>query len=127
MNMLKSTNQLWKLYVFAVLMAVGAVTTLFQSFLYRLLTKEAVTYLVIGAMLLMTGALAWAYASITCPNCKLKLFWYSITKKGLGSWFTWLINLEKCPECGSRDGLSKPSNKRGRSKPQSLNTPGSKT
>ncbi len=95
-------------------MALGAGITLFQSFLYRVMEKEAITYLVISGMLLMTGVFAWAYSSITCPDCKLKLFWYSITKVGLGTWFTWLINLEKCPQCIKQNGLSSPGNKRGR-------------
>jgi len=116
MTLLKRTNQLWKLYAFVVLMALGAGITLFQSFLYRFLEKEAITSLVIGGMLLVTGVFAWAYASITCPNCTLKLFWYSITKEGLGTWFTWLINLEKCPQCEKRNKPPAPGNKRGRDK-----------
>ena len=106
--MLKSTNQLWKLYVFVTAMVLGAAITLFQSFLHKIVEKETITTLVIGGMFLVMGAFAWAYNSITCPNCKLKLFWYSITKVGLGSWFIWLINLEKCPQCGSSDGLPTP-------------------
>lgn len=101
-------------------MALGAGITLFQSFLYRLLEKEAITYLVIGGMLLVTGVFAWAYASITCPDCKLRLFWYSITKEGLGTWFTWLVNLEKCPQCEKLNGLPAPGNKRGRAKARGL-------
>lgn len=120
MSVLQRTDQLWKLYVFALAMALGAGLTLFQSFLYKLLEKETITALVIGGMLLVIGAFAWAYTSISCPNCKLKLFWYSITKVGLGTWFTWLINLEKCPQCGSRDGLAVPDSKRGKSRSKSL-------
>jgi hypothetical protein len=118
--MLKATNQLWKIYVFVVSMALGAGVTLFQSLLYRVLEKEAITTLVIGGMVLVIGVFVWTYASITCPNCNLKLFRYSILKVGLGTWFTWLVNLEKCPECGSRDGLPAPVNKRVRSKTKSL-------
>jgi len=117
---LKKTDQIWKLYAFAVAMAIGAGVTLFQSFLYRLLEKETITSLVICGMLLVAGAFAWAYNSITCPNCKLKLFWYSITKVGLGTWFIWLLDLEKCPQCGSLDGLSVPDNKRGKSRSKGL-------
>lgn len=115
MSLMKRTNQLWKLYVFATLMALGAGTTLFQSLLHGRFGKEITTYLAIGGMLLVTGVFAWAYIFITCPNCKLKIFWHAITKEGLGSWFPWLINQEECPQCGSRDGLSTPRNKRGRS------------
>jgi hypothetical protein len=82
---LKQTNQLWKLNVFVALMALGAGITLFQSFLYRVMEKETVTYLVIGGMLLVIGVFAWTYSSITCPDCKLKLLWYSISKEGLGT------------------------------------------
>lgn len=104
MTLLQRTRQVWKLYVFVTLMALGAGITLLQSFLYRFLEKETITYLVIGGMILVIGVFAWAYASITCPNCKLKLFWHSITKEGLGTWFTWLVNLETCPHCENRDG-----------------------
>ena len=116
MGVLQKTDQLWKLYVFAAAMAIGAGVTLFQSFLYKLLAKETITALVIGGMFLVIGAFAWAYTSITCPSCKLKLFWYSLTKVGLGTWFIWLTNLEKCPQCGSLDGLSAPARKRGKSR-----------
>ena len=120
MSLLKRSSQLWKLNVFVASMALGAGVTLFQSFLYRLLDKEAITNLVIGAMALMIGVFAWAYASITSPNCDLKVFWHSISEEGLGKWFTWLINLEKCPQCGSRDGQPAPSVKRGSSKARGL-------
>jgi len=98
------------------LMAVGAGITLLQSFLYRLLEKEIITYLVIGGMILVIGVFCWAYTTIICPNCKLKLFWHAITKVGLGSWFTWLVDIDKCPECGSPDGLPLPAMKPGRRK-----------
>ena len=113
LNMLKRTNQLWKLYVFIASMVLGAGITLFQSFLYRWLQKETIIALVIVGALLVVGAFAWAIVSITCPNCKLKLFKHSITNEGLGTWFIWLINLEKCPQCGSTDGLPAPTNKQG--------------
>ena len=120
MSLLKRTNQLWKLYLFVASMALGAGITLFQSFLHRLLDKETIINLVIGGMVLMIGVFAWAYAFITCPNCNLKIFWHSISEEGLGKWFTWLINLEKCPQCGSRDGLPAPDVKRGKSKARGL-------
>ena len=118
--MLKRTNQFWKLYVFVTSMVLGAGITLFQGFLDRLFAKETITSLVIGGVLLVIGAFAWAYTSITCPNCKLKLFWYSISKEGLGTWFIWLTHLEKCPRCGSGDGLPAPSSKRRGTKAQRL-------
>lgn len=116
MTLLKRTSQLWKLYTFIVLMALGAGVTLFQSLLYRFLDKETITALVISGMLLVIIVFSWAYTTITCPGCGLKLFWYSISKVGLGTWFTWLINLEECPQCGKTSGRSAPGNKQVRGK-----------
>lgn len=99
-------------------MAVGAVFTLFQSLLPKVMEKEAIPYFVIGGMLLVTGAFTWAYSAITCPECKLKLLWYSLTKEGLGTWFTWLINLEKCPQCAKLKGLTTSTRKLKRSSAQ---------
>ena len=111
MAILERTNQLWKLYTFVALMAVGAGITLFQGFLYKVLEKDAITALVIGAMVLVIAVFAWANSSIICPDCKLKLLWYSISNEGLGKWFTWLINLEKCPQCETRNAPGKKTGK----------------
>jgi len=97
-------------------MALGTVITLSQSFLHRFIEKEIISFLVIGGMLLLIGAFAWAYTSITCPECKLKLFWYSITKVGLGTWFIWLTDLETCPHCEKMHSQSVPAYKRRKSK-----------
>ena len=120
MSILRQTNQLWKLYVFITSMLLGAAITLFQGFLPKVLGKENIVHLVVGGMLLVMGAFAWAYGSIACPNCKLKLFWYSLTKVGLGTWFPWLANLEECPQCGSPDGKPAPAKKSGASRGRRL-------
>jgi hypothetical protein len=117
---LKQTNQLWKLYVFMALMAIGAGITLLQGFIGKFVGKEAIAYLAVFGMALVVGAFIWVYNSIICPHCKLKLFWHSIIKVGLGSWFVWLVNLEKCPECGSHDGLPVPGKRPGKSGKRSL-------
>jgi|GEM_PF-4686137 len=115
LTLLKRTNQLWKLYAFIGSMAVGGGITLFQSLLPRIMEKEAILYFVIGGMLLVIGAFAWAYSAIRCPECSLKLLWYSLTKEGLGTWFTWLIHLEECPQCTKLNGLATSTRKRKRS------------
>jgi hypothetical protein len=95
-------------------MALGAGLTLFQSFLAGRFGKEHILPIVVSGMLLVIGGFAWAANFITCPNCKLKLFWHAITKEGLGSWFAWLISEEECPQCGSRDGTPPPTDKSGK-------------
>jgi DNA-directed RNA polymerase subunit RPC12/RpoP len=81
-------------------MAIGAGVTLFQGFLYDPLGKELTTQLVVGGMVLIAATFYWAGQNIVCPQCKLKLLYYSITKVGLGTWYVWLLSEEKCPECG---------------------------
>jgi hypothetical protein len=107
-SLLERTNQLWKLYVFGAAMALGVGLTLFQSVIAAQIGKEHTTSIALSGMALLAGCLAWTAAFITCPNCKLKLFWHALTKEGLWSWFDWLINQEECPQCGSRDGLAPP-------------------
>jgi hypothetical protein len=106
LSLLERTGQLWKLYVFGAAMAIGGGLTLFQSFLAGQFGKEYTSTIALSGMALVAGGIAWAAVFITCPNCKVKLFWHALTKKGLGGWFGWLINQEECPHCGSRDGLA---------------------
>ena len=100
MSLLERSNQRWKIYLFIALMAVGAGVTLFQGFLYTPLGKELTTQLVVGGMVLIAATFYWAGQNIVCPQCGLKLLYYSITKVGLGSWYVWLLSEEKCPDCG---------------------------
>lgn len=100
MSLIDRSRQRWKIYLFITLMAVGAGVTLFQTFLYDPLGRELTTQLVIGAMVLIAATFYWAGQNIVCPQCGLKLLYYSITKVGLGTWYIWLLSEEKCPDCG---------------------------
>lgn len=99
-SLLEKSNQRWKVFLFIGLMALGAAVTLLQGLLYTPLGKELTTQLVIGGMVLIAATFFWAGQNIVCPQCKLKLLYYAITKVGLGSWYDWLLTEEKCPDCG---------------------------
>lgn len=116
MSLIKRTNQQWKVYVFIGLMTLGCALTLSQP-LYKDWLGESLTLRVgINAMMLVVANFVWACLFITCPHCKLKLFFFALTKKGLGSWFAWLTEEDKCPQCGSLDGSAPPAPKYGKSK-----------
>lgn len=99
LSLLERSNQRWKISVFIALMALGAMVTLFQGFLYGPLGQELTVKLVVGAMILIIVTFVWAGQSIVCPKCELKLLYYAITKVGLGTWYVWLLTEEQCPKC----------------------------
>lgn len=99
MSLLERSKQRWKISLFIGLMALGAVVTLFQGFLYEPLGQDLTVKLVVGAMFLIIVTFVWAGQSIVCPKCELKLLYYAITKVGLGTWYVWLLTEEECPKC----------------------------
>jgi hypothetical protein len=99
-SLLERSNQRWKLYLFITLMGLGAILTLFQGLLYEPIGKDLTVKLAIAAMVLIAATLVWAFRSIACPACEQRLLAYAITKVGLGTWFVWLLEQEKCPKCG---------------------------
>ncbi len=62
-------------------------------------------------MIIIAVTFYWAGQNIVCPQCQLKLLYYAITKVGLGTWYVWLLNEEKCPKCGY-SGYADPKNKK---------------
>jgi len=55
----------------------------------------------IGALLGLT-TLVSASVAIRCPNCRLSLVWFALSKKATGSWLNWLLDEDTCPRCGHR-------------------------
>jgi len=100
LSLLERSNQRWKIHLFIGLMAIGAGVTLFQGFLYTPLGKDLTMQLAVAGMVLIAVTFYWAGQNIVCPQCHLKLLYYAITKVGLGTWYVWLLNEEKCPKCG---------------------------
>lgn len=99
MSLLKQSGQMWKIYLFVVMLVAGSLATMAQTFLTGTLGKELVTQIAIGGIGLIIGSFIWAVQAITCPKCHLKLFSHAFRNQGFFSWFAWLLQLEACPKC----------------------------
>ena len=100
MTLLQRTNQSWKVWLFVALLLVGCAATLLQGFLYKPLGKELAIQIAVGGVGLLIGAFLWAGGAVRCPQCELKLLIHAITKEGFFTWFSWLLGVESCPQCG---------------------------
>lgn len=40
-----------------------------------------------------------ASLSIRCPNCKLSLVWFAVSRKHSDAWLSWLLDARSCPRC----------------------------
>jgi hypothetical protein len=99
MNLLKATKQTWKLYVTMAAMVVGGAVILFQGLLSEIVAKDTMLTLVAVGGLIGMGSFILAAYWIKCPNCKLKLFYFAVSKQKLGSWLPWLLAQRTCPKC----------------------------
>ena len=43
----------------------------------------------------------WACLAIRCPTCKVRLLWKAVREQSYQNWHGWLMNLKRCPACGS--------------------------
>jgi hypothetical protein len=99
MSLLKTTKQMWKLYLPMTMMVICGAVILFQGTLSESIGKGT-TFTLVG----LSGVFGMASFIlpifwIKCPNCKLKLFYFAVSKRELGSWLPWLLSQEKCPKC----------------------------
>jgi hypothetical protein len=99
-NLLQRTGQLWKIYLFMALLLLGCAATLLQGFLYEPLGRELAMQIGLGGVAMIAGGFFWAGQDITCPQCRLKLFYHAFRHQGFLRWFGWLLQVESCPKCG---------------------------
>lgn len=99
LSLLKRSNQLWKIYLFIPVAVLGGSVILFQGALYEPIGKELTMLLVGLGGLLGIGAFICACLFIRCPNCKLKLFCFAMSRRKFVSWLVWLLKQEECPRC----------------------------
>lgn len=52
------------------------------------------------ATALFIGPFAILSVSLRCPSCRLRLFWYAVSKHTANHWLKWLLSTTKCPRCG---------------------------
>lgn len=100
MTLLERTGQRWKIHLFVGLFLAGCAVTLLQGFLYAPLGRELTMQIAIAGVGLIIGSFIWSAQSVTCPECRLKLFVHAFRHQGFFAWFSWLLLLERCPGCG---------------------------
>lgn len=100
MTLLQRTDQLWKIYLFAVLFGLGCAAALLQGFFYAPLGKELAMQIGLGGVGLVVGSFVWAGQNVTCPKCRVKLLYHAFRHHGFFRWLSWLVEQDVCPKCG---------------------------
>lgn len=96
---IKETGQLWKLYVFATLLATGIV--LFALFMVNLQdgTSSPDPLLAVGFATVILLALGWLFVSLRCNRCGGRPAWWVVRHVDANEWFILLISMRECPIC----------------------------
>lgn len=98
---LKTSGQSWKYYLFfALLMCSGAITA-FASFGMRGGDARRYAVLMLAGVAVGLSSGVWACLAIRCPRCKARLLWKALREQPSQNWYFWLMNLKRCPACGS--------------------------
>ena len=94
-------SQQWKLRAaFAMVLVAGALMW-FDMPIGEFLGLSRYTPTLIGTFLGL-ATLVSASLAIRCPNCRLSLVWFALSKKSTGSWLNWLLDEDTCPRCGHK-------------------------
>ena len=91
----------WKLRAAFVMVLVAGAFVWFDGPIADFLGLSRYTPRLIGTFLGL-ATLVSASLAIRCPNCRLSLVWFALSKKATGSWLNWLLDEDTCPRCGYR-------------------------
>src|SRR2546423_1504877 len=97
---IKRSGQLWKLGLFFVcpLMALFLIVGAFRVFPTH---DQVAAIMILCGVLLGVVGLVWA-STITCQQCKTRLFWLALRSQRQSNWMAWLLSFERCPKCDSK-------------------------
>jgi len=95
------TNQQWKLRAAFAMVLIASAFMWFDSPIADFLGLPRYTPRLIGALLDL-ATLVSASLAIRCPNCRLSLVWFALSKKANDSWLNWLMDEDTCPRCGHK-------------------------
>jgi hypothetical protein len=96
------TSQRWKLQLALALALVAGVCMWFDKSLTGFLALPEYVLTLAGAVLGLATLLGTALA-VRCPNCKISLVWFAVSKKSSSSWLAWLLDETTCPRCGFKE------------------------
>ncbi len=91
-------SQQWKLWVCGILLAVGGVANIFPDKLTAIFGVDS-SVIVLFSLILAFAGFIGAALWIQCPQCGLKLFWYSVSLQDSNNWLAWLFSVKVCPRC----------------------------
>lgn len=91
---IRTTKQMWKLYIFVVAMLL-ALVSLYEAFKY-----DEPQLMIVFLFLSITATL-WFIFSIKCPFCKYKIVKHQFFKEKYEfEWFEGILYRKSCPSCG---------------------------
>jgi DNA-directed RNA polymerase subunit RPC12/RpoP len=102
-------SQQWKLRAAFALVLVASAFMWFARPIAEFLRLSRYTPTLIGTFLGL-ATLVLASLAIRCPNCRLSLVWFALSKKSTGSWLDWLLDEDTCPRCGHKPDTKGASN-----------------
>ena len=100
---LVKTNQVWKLWIFLLLLALSFVSLLCKWMIVEgiwIPNRVGATEFSVASVVLGFGSLIWLCKSLKCPECGYKPTWPILKSAPASKWNAVLIKLEHCPKCG---------------------------
>lgn len=96
------TNQMWKVWVFSVLMILAIV-----FFMCMIMSVNGILIpdrkgeleFSLASIILAFGSLIWFNKSLKCPHCGYKPTWPILKSAPASEWFVRITNLKHCPSC----------------------------
>lgn len=101
-SFLKSSGQLWKLWLSLALVVLGWLSI--PLALGGYVDQDSGALLILAGVFVAVCATVWASISIKCPACKARLLWRAISKESHKTWLVSLLSQSECPHCGAAFG-----------------------
>ena len=100
---LKSSGQMWKFWLFFLalpLVGLALLAAVLKGFVGQNINLSI--FLILSGLGLGLAGFILGCVTIKCLDCGARLLWKAVREQPSGSWFTWLMGLERCPACGAR-------------------------
>ena len=97
---LRSSGQLWKLWLGLTLAVLGWISIPLELAGY-MGPGDAGSLLIVAGVSVAVCGFVWASISIRCPKCKARLLWRAVRKQSHKTWLVSLVTDSECPNCGA--------------------------
>lgn len=96
-SLLQRTGQAWKLSLGNGILVIGGALIVGGEFLLK--GPASMTSILIGTLVGIAG-FTWECLSVRCPQCRVKVVWYTYTHRSHRDAITWARHQPTCPKCG---------------------------